>query len=189
MNCPPLTHTNTHVPAARRYRVDLVLSGHVHAYYRSCSAAGNKCVEEEDQLGGVAGRSSASEGIRHIVLGTAGHVLSSVEDDQKVRAILKMVTWVKWNAADVNTAGAGVSASRGCGVTRLPDTTLSRPNLPHPCGPPRARCLPLHPQDWCEEVLNEFGFGRFDVDGDTMSFSFIRTEVGARAVGAGARRL
>ncbi|KAG2451406.1 hypothetical protein HYH02_004006 [Chlamydomonas schloesseri] len=111
-----------------QYRVDLVLSGHVHAYYRSCSAAGNKCVEEEQDLAAAAapaagaaasgGRvaSRPSEGIRHIVMGTAGHVLSNVEDDQK---------------------------------------------------------------DWCEEVLNEFGFGRFDVDGDVMSFSFIRTEDGS----------
>ncbi|KAG2445750.1 hypothetical protein HXX76_000356 [Chlamydomonas incerta] len=101
-----------------QYRVDLVLSGHVHAYYRSCSAADNKCVEEDlaAASGGLGRGGDAVEGIRHIVLGTAGHVLSNVEDDQK---------------------------------------------------------------DWCEEVMNEFGFGRFDVDGDIMNFNFIRTEDGS----------
>ncbi|GLI58698.1 hypothetical protein VaNZ11_000448, partial [Volvox africanus] len=82
------------------YQVDVVVSGHVHTYYRSCSAAGGKCVLDE------------RKGIVHLVVGTAGHELSDVEDDQK---------------------------------------------------------------DWCDEVINDWGFGRFDVDGDTLHFSFIRT--------------
>lgn len=60
--------------------VDLVVSGHVHCYYRSCSVAANSCVHDGyDDVGG--GR---SKGITHMVIGTAGHVLSSVEDDQRV---------------------------------------------------------------------------------------------------------
>ncbi|GIL70681.1 hypothetical protein Vretimale_3776 [Volvox reticuliferus] len=82
------------------YQVDVVVSGHVHTYYRSCSAAAGKCVSDE------------RKGIVHLVVGTAGHELSNVEDDQK---------------------------------------------------------------DWCDEVINDWGFGRFDVDGDTLRFSFIRT--------------
>ncbi|GIL47011.1 hypothetical protein Vafri_3850 [Volvox africanus] len=82
------------------YQVDVVVSGHVHTYYRSCSAAGGKCVLDE------------RKGIVHLVVGTAGHELSNVEDDQK---------------------------------------------------------------DWCDEVINDWGFGRFDVDGDVLRFSFTRT--------------
>ncbi|KAG2485837.1 hypothetical protein HYH03_015420 [Edaphochlamys debaryana] len=89
-----------------RYQVDLTVSGHVHAYYRSCAAAGGACSPREDG------------GITHFTIGTGGKELSAVEDDQK---------------------------------------------------------------DWCDQVLNLHGFGRFDVDRDTLDFSFISAEDGSVA--------
>jgi hypothetical protein len=53
------------------YKVDMVLSGHVHSYYRSCSV--NQEVCSDDQTG-----------IVHFVIGTGGHPLSDVEDQQRL---------------------------------------------------------------------------------------------------------
>jgi hypothetical protein len=53
------------------YKVDMVLSGHVHSYYRSCSV--NQEVCSDDQTGVV-----------HFVIGTGGHPLSDVEDQQRL---------------------------------------------------------------------------------------------------------
>ncbi|KXZ48140.1 hypothetical protein GPECTOR_30g236 [Gonium pectorale] len=95
-------------PLLLEYDVDLTISGHVHAYVRSCSVAEFACAGERDPR----------VGIRHFTIGTAGHVLSAVEDDQR---------------------------------------------------------------SWCDEVVNDFGFGRFDVDGDTMQVSFILSRDGSVA--------
>ena len=52
-------------------QVDAVLSGHVHSYYRSCSVFRETCADD-------------NSGIVHLVIGTGGHVLSDVEDQQRL---------------------------------------------------------------------------------------------------------
>ena len=51
-------------------KVDLVLSGHVHDYARTCNVLDKRCVHERDG------------GMSHITVGTAGHKLSDVEREQ-----------------------------------------------------------------------------------------------------------
>lgn len=51
-------------------KVDLVLSGHVHDYARTCNVLDKRCVRERDG------------GMSHITVGTAGHKLSDVEREQ-----------------------------------------------------------------------------------------------------------
>lgn len=50
--------------------MDLVLSGHVHDYARTCNVLDETCVDERDG------------GMSHITIGTAGHKLSMVEREQ-----------------------------------------------------------------------------------------------------------
>ncbi|KAG1677551.1 hypothetical protein FOA52_014449 [Chlamydomonas sp. UWO 241] len=85
------------------YKVDLVLSGHVHSNYRSCVVAREKC-------------SSDNSGITHIVIGTGGHKLSDVEEQQRL---------------------------------------------------------------WMRAAVLEHGFGRFSIDGDRLSYEFIRSSDGS----------
>ena len=42
----------------------------MHAYYRTCDVSDQRC-------------SNDGSGISHFVVGTAGHVLSNIEDEQK----------------------------------------------------------------------------------------------------------
>lgn len=53
------------------YGVDVVLSGHVHSYYRTCAVYDERCV---GRVGG---------GIVHVVVGSGGHELSDVEHGQE----------------------------------------------------------------------------------------------------------
>jgi hypothetical protein len=78
------------------YGVDLVLSGHVHSYTRSCPVYRGKCQAKggaQQAAGGTSGSGSSSAGgdavgkkvgygTVHLVIGTGGHVLSDVADDQ-----------------------------------------------------------------------------------------------------------
>lgn len=52
------------------YNVDLVLSGHVHSYARTCNVFNKKCVDNLDK------------GTTHVTLGCGGHKLSDVDHDQ-----------------------------------------------------------------------------------------------------------
>ncbi|KAL3137475.1 hypothetical protein ABBQ38_004764 [Trebouxia sp. C0009 RCD-2024] len=52
------------------YNVDLVLSGHVHSYARTCNVFNEKCVDNLDK------------GTTHVTLGCGGHKLSEVDHDQ-----------------------------------------------------------------------------------------------------------
>ncbi|KAJ9533345.1 hypothetical protein QJQ45_026425 [Haematococcus lacustris] len=63
------------------YNVDITIAGHVHTYYRTCSVRHQHCMSD-------------LSGITHYVVGTAGHVLSSVTDEQK-----------EWLEGDVNDWG------------------------------------------------------------------------------------
>ena len=53
-----------------QYNVDLVLSGHVHSYARTCNVYNEKCVDNIDK------------GTTHVTLGCGGHKLSEVDHDQ-----------------------------------------------------------------------------------------------------------
>lgn len=53
-----------------QYNVDLVLSGHVHSYARTCNVYNERCVDNLDK------------GTTHITLGCGGHKLSDVDHDQ-----------------------------------------------------------------------------------------------------------
>lgn len=53
-----------------QYNVDLVLSGHVHSYARTCNVYNEKCVDNLDR------------GTTHVTLGCGGHKLSDVDHDQ-----------------------------------------------------------------------------------------------------------
>lgn len=53
-----------------RYEVDLVLSGHVHSYSRTCNVEGGRCVDP------------AEGGMIHATVGCGGHQLSGVADEQ-----------------------------------------------------------------------------------------------------------
>ena len=50
--------------------MDLVVSGHVHSYARTCNVYNEKCVDNLDK------------GTTHITLGCGGHKLSDVDHDQ-----------------------------------------------------------------------------------------------------------
>ena len=52
------------------FNVDLVLSGHVHSYARTCNVYNERCVDNLDK------------GTTHITLGCGGHKLSDVDHDQ-----------------------------------------------------------------------------------------------------------
>ena len=52
------------------YNVDLVLSGHVHSYARTCNVFNEKCVDNLDK------------GTTHVTVGCGGHKLSDVDHDQ-----------------------------------------------------------------------------------------------------------
>lgn len=52
------------------FKVDLVLSGHVHAYARTCNVYNDRCVDP------------ATGGMMHITLGCGGRKLSDVEHEQ-----------------------------------------------------------------------------------------------------------
>lgn len=52
------------------YNVDLVLSGHVHSYARTCNVFNEKCVDNLDK------------GTTHVTLGCGGRKLSDVDHDQ-----------------------------------------------------------------------------------------------------------
>ena len=52
------------------YNVDLVLSGHVHSYARTCNVYNEKCVDNLDK------------GTTHVTIGCGGHKLSEVDHDQ-----------------------------------------------------------------------------------------------------------
>lgn len=54
-----------------KHRVDLVFSGHVHSYARTCNVLAGKCTDMR------------SGGMTHITLGCAGHRLSDVNHDQE----------------------------------------------------------------------------------------------------------
>ncbi|BDA43217.1 probable inactive purple acid phosphatase 27 [Coccomyxa sp. Obi] len=54
-----------------KHEVDMVMSGHVHLYARTCSVKHDRCKK--------AGRG----GITHVTVGCGGHKLSAIEDDQK----------------------------------------------------------------------------------------------------------
>ena len=53
-----------------RYNVDLVVSGHVHSYFRTCNVFDEKCTNVN------------KKGTTYIVLGCGGHKLSDVDHDQ-----------------------------------------------------------------------------------------------------------
>ncbi len=53
-----------------QYNVDLVVSGHVHSYARTCNVYDEKCVDNLDK------------GTTHVTLGCGGHKLSDVDHDQ-----------------------------------------------------------------------------------------------------------
>ena len=53
-----------------QYNVDLVLSGHVHSYARTCNVYNEKCVDNLDK------------GTTHVTMGCGGHQLSDVDHDQ-----------------------------------------------------------------------------------------------------------
>ncbi|GAB4817121.1 hypothetical protein N2152v2_004167 [Parachlorella kessleri] len=53
------------------YEVDLVLSGHVHSYSRTCNVLDWRCADEESE-----------GGMTHVTVGCAGRKLSSVEHEQ-----------------------------------------------------------------------------------------------------------
>jgi len=53
-----------------KHEVDLVLSGHVHSYARTCNVLGGKCIDMDQG------------GMTHITLGCGGHKLSDVNHDQ-----------------------------------------------------------------------------------------------------------
>ncbi|KAK2075586.1 hypothetical protein QBZ16_001694 [Prototheca wickerhamii] len=57
-------------PLFNRYEVDLVLSGHVHSYSRSCNVLGDACLPP------------AEGGATHVTAGTGGRKLSFVSADQ-----------------------------------------------------------------------------------------------------------
>lgn len=57
-------------PLFNRYEVDLVLSGHVHSYSRSCNVLDGVCIDP------------AEGGATHVVAGTGGRKLSFVAADQ-----------------------------------------------------------------------------------------------------------
>lgn len=53
-----------------QYNVDLVVSGHVHSYARTCNVYDERCVDNLDK------------GTTHVTLGCGGHKLSDVDHDQ-----------------------------------------------------------------------------------------------------------
>lgn len=53
-----------------QYNVDLVVSGHVHSYARTCNVYDERCVDNID------------DGTTHVTLGCGGHKLSEVDHDQ-----------------------------------------------------------------------------------------------------------
>ncbi|GBF97889.1 hypothetical protein Rsub_10244 [Raphidocelis subcapitata] len=75
-------------PLLDEFQVDAVISGHVHAYYRTCPLAGGRCLEDADaDAGGDAGVRGSADAVRggggarhgtvHIVVGASGHKLLS----------------------------------------------------------------------------------------------------------------
>lgn len=58
-----------------QHKVDLTLAGHVHSYYRSCTSVRHgRCPKDAD--------TNSALGITHFVVGSAGHELSDVANDQ-----------------------------------------------------------------------------------------------------------
>lgn len=57
-------------PLLNDYEVDLVLSGHVHAYSRTCNALDGRCVDSDEG------------GMVHITVGTGGHRLTHMKHEQ-----------------------------------------------------------------------------------------------------------
>ncbi|KAA6417699.1 MAG: nucleotide pyrophosphatase phosphodiesterase [Trebouxia sp. A1-2] len=53
-----------------QYNVDLVVSGHVHSYARTCNVYDEQCVDNLDK------------GTTHVTLGCGGHKLSDIDHDQ-----------------------------------------------------------------------------------------------------------
>jgi acid phosphatase type 7 len=64
-----------------KYGVDVVMSGHIHAYSRSCPVADNRC------------RDPADGAIMHVITGSGGRLLSSVRRRQKEWVAHAEKTW------------------------------------------------------------------------------------------------
>lgn len=100
-------------PLLRRYMVDLTLSGHVHSYYRTCAVFDERCTDDTPDnaaanaapvagalsstssgagggeqrrafsVQGGGGGDEGGHGTVHLVVGSAGHQLSGMEEGQE----------------------------------------------------------------------------------------------------------
>ncbi|KAI8467130.1 MAG: Metallo-dependent phosphatase-like protein [Monoraphidium minutum] len=76
-------------PLLRRHLVDLAISGHVHSYYRTCPVFDESCTDGDDETsaGGRirrgGGGGGGGHGTVHLVVGSAGHKLSALEEGQE----------------------------------------------------------------------------------------------------------
>jgi acid phosphatase type 7 len=73
-------------PLLRRHLVDLVVSGHVHSYFRTCAVYDGDCV-------GGDGGGDSRHGAVHVVVGSAGRKLSRLERGQEEWVAAAEATW------------------------------------------------------------------------------------------------
>lgn len=132
-------------PLLEHYLVDLLVSGHVHTYYRTCAVMDGECVGGDARGGGgdnghPGGRGDGRHGIVHVVVGSAGRELSETEDGQEAWLAAGHDTYgyARFVAESNEVLRGEFVASKGGDVLDSFVVNASPARLQRACPPPRA---------------------------------------------------
>ena len=132
------------------FEVDMVLSGHVHAYARTCNVYRERCI------------SNADGGTTHVTLGEHTHgsalPLVSIQGLNKASRCCDMLHSACPKSLTISPDG--VLQSVGCGGRKLSDVEHTQPG-------------------WLEYAESEWGYGRVTVHGSRhLTFEYVRSDSG-----------